>query len=234
MTYSPQQAGVMTGEDYWTSIGLIGGTTGMESLPCSMPRVITAPDGTSTGDTFTLTDSVYKVVGGLSGVSWNLDGGDGSTSYSKVLVMGYSKGDESTQIMNGLGVSEDLFGTDYGDTDDWTDTLIAISRAYTDKLEIFKWDTSGTQSIVASDATIYNALTATAPVYGIAFYCEAGSPGVQKAFFKMGSTSQWFQVLSITIDFGNAKSLMYFANYWAAGTSTARIITPVMAWGLEA
>ena len=228
MTYSPAQVGIQDGTDYFTSLGLIGGSTGMKVLPCSMPRVLTAPDGTSTGDTFTLTDSVYKVVGGLAGASWNLDGDDGSTAYTKTLVVGYLHGNDT--VLCGLGVSEDLYGTDYGTTDSWTNTLMMSSRDWTNALEIFRWNASSVQGVVASDTTIYSNLTAPYPLFGVAFYSEAGSPGVQKGFVKFGSESQWFQVHSVTQTQGNQKSLMFFANYFS---STARLVTPVMAWGVE-
>jgi len=229
MTYFPLAETHDTGTAYWESLGLLGGSTGMSQLPCSMPTVMVAPDGTSTGDTFTLTDSVYKVVGNKSGVSWNLDGDDGSTAYTKTLVVGYLHGNDT--VVCGMGVSEDIYGTDYGSTDDWTNTLTMVSRDYTNAMEIFKWDGSSNQTILASDASIYSNLTAPFPLFGVALYSEAGSPGVQKGFVKFGSESQWFQIHSITETQGNQKSLMFFGAYYS---STARLVTPVMAWGVEA
>ena len=117
MTFSPAQAGVMTGEDYFTSIGLIGGSTGMEVLPCSMPSAMVAPYGYRDTITPTVTGSVLKGVSTATEdkhMGWNLDGGDGSTTYTKALGVAYlcSNGD----VMCHMGFSNDAI-TSGADTD---------------------------------------------------------------------------------------------------------------------
>lgn len=215
MTYSPAQAGIQTGEDYFTSIGLIGGSTGMEPI-LSMPTVLSAPDGYRDGTTVTTTDSVVKQTPGADcWLNWNfLD--SGTTSYSKVLCIGYGIADYF-----GLTVSENAY----------TGAQTAIYY-----LDVYQWrsdgrlySNNGTSWVnFATDATYTpNNNLVTNPIIGLAMYLETDQ--VQKTFIKTGSGS-WVQILSTT-DSANGS-----AGYKSVGcydyATTKRVVAPVMAWGV--
>ena len=232
MTYSPAQAGVMTGEDYFTSIGLIGGSTGMKVLPCSMPSAMVAPYGYRDTITPTVTGSVLKGVSTShtenKHMGWNLDGGDGSTTYTKALGVAYlcSQGD----IMCHMAFSTDAISSG-SDTDFLDHHYSAGVRQYSaEGATIWKYD--GGNAAVGADTTINAYQQEDSPITGIALYIE---DDVQKLFLKKGSTSHWIQILSTTDNTFSGTPFRSYAQVYAAyfANKTTRIVTPVMVWGVE-
>ena len=232
MTYSPAQAGVMTGEDYFTSIGLIGGSTGMKVLPCSMPSAMVAPYGYRDTIVPTVTGSVLKGVSTShtenKHMGWNLDGGDGSTTYTKALGVAYlcSQGD----IMCHMAFSTDAISSG-SDTDFLDHHYSAGVRQYSaEGATIWKYD--GGNAAVGADTTINAYQQEDSPITGIALYIE---DDVQKLFLKKGSTSQWIQILSTTDNTFSGTPFRSYAQVYAAyfANKTTRIVTPVMVWGVE-
>ena len=231
MTYSPAQAGIMTGEDFFTSIGLIGGSTGMNLLPCSMPKTITTPDGYNNGYTISITDSVIGSSDSSVFCSWNLDGGDGSTTYDKTLVLGYLKNNAS--ILSGFGVSNTVFPADTSNNSLEAGTLnttFAGMYAHLNALTLSQYTAGPTLTNHDTHTDIQNESRAYDPVSGVALYSEVGAPGVQKSFYKMGGRSQWIQIASET-ETQLVSATMYW--YGCATTAVSRLISPVMTWGVE-
>ena len=215
MTYSPAQAGVQTGEDYFTSIGILGSSTGMKPI-LSMPTVLLAPDGYRDGTTVTTTDSVVSQVGTSDDwMNWNfLD--SGSTSYSKVLCIGYGIGNSF-----GITVSENAYTG--------AQTGVYFLDVYQWRSDGKLYSNNGTSWVnFATDGTYTtNDNLKTNPIIGLAMYLETDQ--VQKTFMRTGSGS-WVQVLSTT-DSANGS-----AGYKAVGfydyNSTKRVVAPLMAWGV--
>ena len=221
----------MTGEDYFTSIGILGASTGMKVLPCSMPSAMVAPYGYRDTITPTVTGSVLKGVSTATEdkhMGWNLDGGDGSTTYTKALGIAYlcSNGD----VMCHMGFSNDAI-TSGADTDFLDNHYSAGVRQYSAQgATIWKYD--GGASAVGSDTSINSYQQETSPITGIALYVE---DDVQKLYLKKGSTSQWIQILSTTDNTFSGPPFRSYAQMYAAYHSgrTTRIVTPVMVWGVE-
>jgi len=215
MTYSPAQAGVMTGEDYFTSIGLIGGATGMKPI-LSMPTVLSAPDGYRDGTTVTITDSVAKQTAGLDcWLNWNfLD--SGSTSYSKVLSIGYGIGDYFAITVSENAYTGAQAGAYFDDCYQWRSDGKLYSAS------------GGSWVNFSTDATYTpNNNLVTNPIIGIASYLETDQ--VQKTFFRTGS-SDWVQVLSTTSSNTGSNGFKCVGFYdYATGK---RVVAPVMAWGV--
>jgi len=231
MSYAPSTFHAGTGEAYFTSIGILGGSTGMKVLPCSMPTAMVAPYGYRDTITPTVTGSVLKGVSTAAEdkhMGWNLDGGDGSTTYTKALGVAYlcSDGDITCHI----GFSNDAISSG-ADTDFLDNHYSGGVRQYAAAgSTIWKYD--GGVSSVAADSSIYSLQTAVSPITGIAFYVE---DDVQKLYLKKGSTSQWIQVLSATDTTFSGTPFKSFAQMYAAWSDakTTRIVTPVMVWGVE-
>ena len=230
MTYSPAQAGVMDGTDFFTSIGLIGGSTGMAPLPCSMPTAMVAPYGYRDTITPTVTGSVLKGLSGAGNeyrnMGWNLDGGDGSTSYTKALGIAYLVANGG--VMCHIGFSNDALASGANASD--------IDNNYSGGVRHYAgagatiWARDGSDSVVGADTTILTFQTASSPVTGVAFYVE---DDVQKLYLKKGSGSQWILVLSTTDTTFSGTPFKSFGYIYAAYSSgkTCRMITPVMVWG---
>ena len=185
----------------------------------SMPTVLSAPDGYTTGTAITTTDSVVtQTASGDHYVNWNfLD--SGSTSYSKVLVIAYGMADYF-----GIAASE-------------TEFTGASAGAYFIDSYLFFTHTGhlmsgagGSWSLFHTDTTMpLNDNLVSNPIFGLGLYLE-GTNNVQKTFFKSG-TSNWAQTLSTTDSAvgSNGFKSMGFYGYLGA---LKRIVAPVMAWGV--
>ena len=232
MTYSPAQAGVMTGEDYFTSIGILGASTGMKVLPCSMPSAMVAPYGYRDTIVPTVTGSVLKGVSTHTEnkhMGWNLDGGDGSTTYTKALGVAYLCSNGG--LLCHMGFSNDAISSG-SDTDFLDNHYSGGVRQYggPDGATIWKYD--GGNAAVGADTSINTYQQATSPITGIALYVE---DAVQKLYLKKGSESQWIQILSTTDNTFSGTPFRSYAQMYAAyaASKTTRIVTPVMVWGVE-
>jgi len=231
MTYSPAQAGVMTGEDYFTSLGILGASTGMSPI-ISANKTIPAVDAYSSQLTVAVTDSVLKYTQTTSGsnrqCSWNL----GATK-SKLLMVSYFNIGTSLDSQ-GLFLSQDTWSGSQG-TQAYLDNayyFINYPYASNNKVGMLKvvssshaWLTSGT------DATICVNDDAFAHSYGLAFYCE---DHVQKAWVKMGSTSQWVQILSLTdesLDIAGTPFESVGIHTGYSSGNIGRVISPFYVWG---
>ena len=229
MTYSPAQAGVMDGTDFFSSIGLIGGSTGMAPI-ISANKTMPAVDAYASDLTVAVTDSVLKYTqAGTSnkGMSWNL-----GATYSKALAVSYFQFGTSTDLQ-GVVLSEDA-PTGSQATQDYLDNymrIMAYSYAPGGKKTGLQKRISTTYTTLASDTTIYPDDAATSHAYGMAIYAEVGDPGVQKIFYKFGSTSQWIQIASgadgaLTTGF---QSVGVDTGYYTG--KVGRMISPFYVWG---
>tara|TARA_Y100000310_G_scaffold128758_1_gene127946 strand:- start:538 stop:1191 length:654 start_codon:yes stop_codon:yes gene_type:complete len=216
MTYHPLAETYDTGEAYFTSLGLLGASTGMKPI-LSLPTALTTPDAYTSGLTVAVNDSVVTQTTSTDDwISWNLLD-SGSTSYSKLLVIGYGMADYFS-----VGASENAYtGATAGNyLKDFYQWLSNLGNLYSNN--------GTTTSNFATDATItMNDNTVTNPIFGLGMYLEVG---VQKTFVKSGSEN-WAQVLSTTnTDNGqNGYKSIGFYNY-AGGKK--RVVAPVMAWGV--
>ena len=212
MTYSPAQAGVMDGTDFFTSLGLIGGATGMVSLIASHTTIGAFDD--SDGTALTITDSVAKAATGAA-ASWA--GYDFAASKTKLLAIAYVHPSTSNYIGVGFNVSTLP-----------TSTLVDSYEATFDGAgghsELAKY-VSGSLTAVQTDATIYQDDATLSAVWGIGLYVD-GSGNVQKSFVKSG-TGNWFQVLADTESDHASFQSFYLRHYG----ESARFIAPIMVWG---
>ena len=204
----------MTGEDYFTSIGILGSSTGMKPI-LSMPTVLSAPDGYRDGTTATTTDSVvYQTAGADCWLNWNfLD--SGSTSYSKVLSIGYGIGRTFAITVSENAYTGATAGVYFDDCYQWR----SDGKLYSE---------SGGWTLIGTDATYKpNTDLVTNPIIGIASYLETDQ--LQKTFFRTGS-SDWVQVLSETSSNtgSNGFKCVGFYDY----VTGKRVVAPVMAWGV--
>ena len=217
----------MTGEDYFTSLGLIGGSTGMSPL-ISANKTIPAVDAYSSELTVAVTDSVLKytqtTTSANRGMSWNL-----GATYSKALAVSYFQFGTSTDLQ-GVVLSEDA-PTGSQATQDYLDNYMRIlAYSYGSETRLQK-RISTTYTTLASDTTIVTDNAVTSPAYGMAIYAEVGNPGVQKIFYKFGSTSQWIQIASgtdgaLTTGF---QSVGVDTGYYTG--KVGRMISPFYVWG---
>ena len=230
MTYSPAQAGVMTGEDYWTSLGLIGGSTGMAPI-ISANKTIPAVDAYSSGlSAPAITDSVLKYVHGTGGncaVSWNL-----GATYDKVLGLCYFQM-ATTGDLQGIWFSENTY-TGTPSTSYYEDGYVLWNNAYGAADSLYFYNKIGAAyTQIGIDSTICSNDDVFAPAYGLAMYLEKGNPGVQKIFMKDGSTSQWFQLFSTTDgNFTTGFQSFGIATGYQSG-NVGRMISPLYVWGVE-
>ena len=226
MTFSPAQAGIQDGTDYFTSIGILGGSTGMAPL-ISANKTMPAVDAYSSNLTVAVTDSVLKYTQAGTdnkGMSWNL-----GATYSKALAVAYFQFGTSTDIQ-GLVLSEDA-PTGSQATQNYLDNYMRIlAYSYGSETRLQK-RISTTYTTLASDTTIVTDNAVTSPAYGMAIYAEVGDPGVQKIFYKFGSTSQWIQIAS-----GTDGALT--TGFQSVGVDTGyssgqigRMISPFYVWG---
>jgi len=230
MTYSPAQAGIMTGEDYFTSIGLIGGATGMAPI-ISADTTIPAVDAYCSGLTVAITDSVIKYTQTAAAnanrqMSWSL-----GATYDKVFGLCYFQMGTSLDLQ-GFMVSENDYSGSQADN--------YVQDAYTfwnypyggyDKMRLYK-RVGVTWTFIAEDTTICGGDDVPySHAYGLAIYCEKGNPGVQKCFMKDGSTSQWIQIWS-TADGAFETGFQSFSITTGYNqTNVGRMISPFYVWG---
>ena len=226
MTFSPAQAGIQDGTDYFTSIGILGGSTGMAPL-ISANKTMPAVDAYSSNLTVAVTDSVLKYTQAGTdnkGMGWNL-----GATYSKALAVAYFQWGTSLDIQ-GLVLSEDA-PTGSQATQNYLDNYMRIlAYSYGSETRLQK-RISTTYTTLASDTTIVTDNAVTSPAYGMAIYAEVGNPGVQKIFYKFGSTSQWIQIASgtdgaLTTGF---QSVGVDTGYHAG--KVGRMISPFYVWG---
>jgi hypothetical protein len=236
MTYSPAQAGVMTGEDYFTSLGLIGGATGMAPI-ISANKTMPSADAYASSLTMTITDSVQKYVqSGSANRQFSYDLGG---SYSKLLVLTYFQTGTSYDAQL-IGTSTNTYSGSQATqayTQDFYLGGVYSGGVSSNQSRIYK-NVGGSWSTLSDDTSIYptcrgtGAASATAPVYGAAMYFEED---VQKLFLKFGTTSQWFQVLSTTDDtsasFGTVDYQTVVVSTGYFSTDTGRMISPFYVWG---
>ena len=234
MTYFPLAETHDTGEAYFTSLGLLGASTGMAPI-ISATTTMPTSDAYSSNLTRTITDSVQKYVqsgGDNRQFSYDLGG-----SYSKLFVLSY--------FQTGTSYDSQLIGASTNTYSGSQSTQVYVQDFYaggvfSSQSRIYKRaGTASPWSTLASDTSIYPLVrwvsaadSKKAPAYGIAMYFEED---VQKQFLKFGTTSQWFQVLSTTDDtsasFGtvNYQTAMVSTGYHS--TDTGRMITPFYVWG---
>jgi len=212
MTYFPY-TDVQNTEAYFTSLGLIGGATGMLPLIQANPDIPAFDD--FDGADLTITNSVAKSTSGSAVVAWS--GWDLSASKEKLLMTTYCHPSLSDWIGIGChdgtlptGVLEDSYmGLLYGQAT-WTALAKYTGTAW---------------GVVGSDATIFQDDVATTGIWGIAMYVD-GSSNVQKLFVKSGS-AQWIQILSTSdATHSSFQSIVLFNR-----GDDARYISPIMVWG---
>jgi len=208
MTYSPAQAGVMTGEDYFRSVGVL--QDGMLPIVASSGAY---PAFDSTGGTaITITDSVAAAGAAYTSsfAAYDVSG------KSKILFLSYQHTGASSHGV-GIGLHD---STDEG----------PLTTSYKDVYQYVIADAGATLystpgwSLIGSDTTIGNATTVTTNIVGMAIYADGTDV---KTFFKGGSTSQWIQIFS-ALDSSHANYDQVWLKF--TGQST-RFITPVMCWG---
>jgi len=214
MTYSPAQAGVMDGTDFFTSLGLIGGSTGMVPLISSHTTIPTFSD--SDGTALTITNSV-ALAGTGAAASWA--GYNLSASKTKLLAIAYVHPSTSNYI--GLG-----FHTSTLPTSTLVDSYEATFDGAGGHSELAKY-VSGSLTALQTDATIYQNDLVYSAVWGIGLYVDVDND-IQKSFFK-GSSGQWVQVLADTDTAHTSATFQSF--YLRHYGESARFIAPIMVWG---
>ena len=211
MTYSPAQAGVMTGEDYFRSVGVL--QDGMEPIIASS-GVVPAFDDYE-GTALPITDSVAGpgAAYAVSWAGWNL-----ASAKTKLLMTTY--GQPSLSDWVGFGCHTSTLPTGLPQ-----DAYTGMLYGNVGNTNISKYTTAGGWAYIALESTIYQEESVNAPVWGITLYVD-GSSNVQKVFVKSGS-AQWVQVLS-TSDSAHTSFQSVFLFHRG---SNIRFITPIMVWG---
>ena len=231
MTFSPAQAGIQTGEDYWTSIGILGASTGMSPI-ISANTTIPAVDAYSSQLSVAVTDSVLKYTHttGSSNrqCSWNL----GATK-SKLLAISHFNMGTSLDIQ-AIFLSQDTYSGSQGTQAYFDNAYYFANYPYSTNNNVgmlkvvsttHAWLTSGT------DATICVNDDPFAHSYGLAFY---SADHVQKAFLKVGSTSQWIQIFSLTDESLDVAGVPFQSVGIQTGHGSGqigRMISPFYVWG---
>jgi len=214
MTYFPIAETHDTGEAYFESLGLIGGSTGM------VPLIVgntTYPAFDSTGGTaITITDSVAAAGAAYTAsfAAYDVSG------KSKILFLSYQHTGASTYGV-GVGIHD---STTYG-------ALATTCKdcyqfvTYDTATELYKTTGAGPSwTELASDSSIANATTVTTNIVGMAIYADGTDV---KTFGKWGSTSQWIQINGVADSTFTNYDQVYL-KFWG---QNARFISPVMCWG---
>jgi hypothetical protein len=226
MTYSPAQAGIMTGTDYFRSVGVL--QDGMAPI-ISSNKTMPTPDARANALTQTVTGTVLKSVQdstNLAGRHYSFELG---TTYDKVLGITYLHG----KNFHALGFSENSYSGDQATQDYVQDMYFASfyqsgTETYTKEINLNKRDGT-TYTALGTDTTIAQDLSNTYHQFcGVAIYLE---DDVQKAFYKMGGQSQWVQMFSTTDGAltSGFQSVMIFTGQYSGNTE--RQIAPFMVWG---
>ena len=215
MTYHPLAETHDTGEAYFTSLGLLGASTGMAPLITASTTIPAFDD--YDGTVLPITDSVAGpgVAFAISWAGWDL-----AAAKTKLLMTTYTQ--PSTSDWCGIGCHTGTLPT-AGLEDCYTAMLYGNAS----RIDMAKYTTGVGWATIGNDATIYQAELATAPVWGIGLYVDqTGGSEVQKIFVKSGS-AQWIQVLS-TSDTSHSSFQSVFLDHRG---SNARFISPIMMWG---
>jgi len=218
MTYSTTQT-LDTGEAYFSSLGIVGGATGMSPI-LTHPVSAVVPDGYKSVTSVTADESVVTQTANSDDyMNYNLlDSGD--TSYSKVLAIAY--GTASNYNYWTMVLSENEYTG-------------AVVGSYMTDLYQFRGDglfysNNGVSWVnFASDQTILEETGATAPIRGMAMYIE-GSNNIQKVWVRSGGEEQWIQIISTTDSATGSSGFKSLGFYTYAAIK--RVVCPVMAWGV--
>ena len=234
MTYHPLAETHDTGEAYFTSLGLLGGSTGMAPLLVGNTTFPT-PDGSGPDLTTTIVDSGLKFTFGTAGSSDRVYQFNLAATMEKVLIVGYFHGGD----LNTVGL---MAGTD---THSGTISSMVVdmyhggssahsANMYMSIRKIFS--PTPTYTYLATDTSIFvETDDPFSQVFGIALYCDSASGSEsQKLFMKAGSTSQWIQVISTTDSEATCNTgfnavgthLSYYNN------ETGYQICPLRVWGV--
>ena len=221
----------MTGEDYWTSLGILGASTGMKPI-ISANKTIPAVDAYSSQLTVAVTDSVLKYTQTTSTinryVNWNL-----GATYDKVLGLCYFQMGTS-QDTQGLLFSENTYTGSQATQDYPQDIYRWQNYAYSSTTACWLYKLVGASGTkIGEDLTICVNDDLYSHAYGLALYCEKGNPGVQKCFMRDGSTSQWIQILSTTDGAFTTGFQSIGILTGAASGQVGRMISPFYVWGVE-
>jgi hypothetical protein len=231
MTYFPLAETYDTGTAYFESLGLIGGSTGMAPI-ISANKTIPAVDAYSSQLTVAVTDSVLKYTQTTSTTnrfaSWNL-----GATYDKLLGLCFFQMGTS-QDTQGLIFSENTY-TGSQATQGYPEDMYRLQNyTYSTTTAYWLYKRVGTSyTKIGEDLTICVNDDPYSHVYGLAFYCEKGNPGVQKCFMKDGTTSQWIQILSTTDGAFTTGFQSVGILTGAASGQVGRMIAPFYVWGVE-
>ena len=214
MTYFPLAETYDTGEAYFTSLGLIGGSTGMVPLVVGST---TYPAFDSTGGTaITITDSVAAAGAAYTAsfAAYDVSG------KSKILFLSYQHTGASTYGV-GVGIHD---STTYGALATTTKDCYQFVTADTGT-ELYKTTGAGPSwTALGADSTIGNETAVDTNVVGMAIYADGTDV---KTFIKWGSASQWIPLQSVS-DNAHTNYDQVYLKFWG---QYARFITPVMCWG---
>ena len=228
MTYHPLAETHDTGEAYFTSLGLLGASTGMAPI-ISATTTIPSVDSYSSNLTIAITDSVLKYTQ-TSSADKHFTYTLGATK-TKLLAISYFQIGTSLNAQ-GISFSQDTWSGQQPTHAYLDNAYYFIDFPYlsNNKVSLLKI-VSTTHGWLANDATICVNDDPFAHAYGLAFYCE---DHVQKAWVKMGSTSQWLQVFSLTdesLDIAGTpfQSVGVVTGYTSG--NVGRMISPFYVWG---
>tara|TARA_R100000049_G_C1925946_1_gene70408 strand:+ start:412 stop:1059 length:648 start_codon:yes stop_codon:yes gene_type:complete len=214
MTYFPFSQTAETGEAYFTSIGLIGGSTGLAPLITNSSSITAFSDS----------DGTALIINGANAV-----GGDKQNAVNAVSWSGYNFG---SAITKGLIVAQVMpSASDYIGVGFHTGTLPtgALEDSYESRFngagsasELHKY-VGDTASVITS-ATTYQNDWADQTVFGIGIYVD-GDNDVQKFFQKTGG--QWVEVISGAADDHDS----FQSCYLRSTAESCRFICPIYCWG---
>ena len=217
MTYQPLAETYDTGTAYFESLGLIGGSTGMEPLVTASTTFPAFDD--YDGADLTITDSVAKSTSGSATISWS--GYDLSAAKTKLLMTVYCQPSNTDWI--GIGCHT---GTLPATT--LQDDYLALLYGNASGVYLARHVSPSGWIVIGTDTTMWQEELPTQPVWGIGLYVDQSNPGseVQKLFVKSGS-GQWLQLLdAANADHSSFQSIvLYNRGHYC------RYITPIMVWG---
>jgi len=219
MTYIP-----ITNDDigYFTSMGLIGGTTGMIPL-LSFRDEMTAPDAWETTQGLPVVTDTIMVAPNASTSGYNSYTLPAAGGYDKVLMVAYGFGRKF-----GVAIGETAFtgvqtGNFFVDSFIWRSADCALYST-----------AGGVFVLIATDATMtMNSEVNATPILGVAVYADNSSGAqVQRTFLR--TTGGWCPVLteaSANLGTDVFKAVAVFSD--SASTNVMHCVTPLLAWGKE-
>jgi hypothetical protein len=218
MTYFPLAETYDTGEAYFTSLGLLGVSTGMAPLITNSTTIAAFSD--SDGTALTITDSVAKAATGAA-ASWA--GYNLSASKTKLLAIAHVHPSTSNYI--GLGFHTSTLPS--STLENAYEATFDGAGGHSELGKYVKTNGSTTYTAVQTDATIYQNDASLSAVWGIALYVD-GDGDIQRSFLK-GNTGQWIQVLADTdTDHTSATFQSFYLRHYG---ESARFICPIYCWG---